>query len=109
MFPGVDFQYTVFGNTVKEDIILLEQQDRNEFSYKLRGTGLKFKKDGNSVVAYKKSFREPSFRITAPVMVDAAGIPSVDIKVKFNQSGNIVTVSYTHLCRPSDSISRAPR
>ena len=91
VFPGVDFQYTVFGNTVKEDIILLEQQDRNEFSYKLRGTGLKFKKDGNSVVAYKKSFREPSFRITAPVMVDAAGIPSVDIKVKFNQSGNIVT------------------
>lgn len=91
VFPDVDFQYTVFGNTVKEDIILLEKQDRNEFSYKLRGTGLKFKKDGNSVVAYKDSFREPSFRITAPVMVDAAGVPSVDIKVKFSQSGNIVT------------------
>lgn len=91
VFPNVDFQYTVFGNTLKEDIILLEQQDRNEFSYKLRGTGLKFKKDGNSVVAYKNSYRDPSFRITAPVMVDAAGVPSVDIRLKFDKSDNTVT------------------
>lgn len=81
-------RYTVLGNAVKEDIILLEQQERNEFSYKLRGAGLKFKKVGNSVVAYKDSYKKPEFRLTAPVMVDSIGNSSADIKVKFDGKTN---------------------
>lgn len=91
VFPDIDFQYTILGNAIKEDIIILGQQERNEFSYKLEGTGLKFKKVGNSVVAYKESYRKPDFRLTAPVMVDAAGEPSIDIKVRFDSSKNIIT------------------
>lgn len=91
VFENVDFQYTVLGRTVKEDIILLERQERNEFSYRLQGTGLKYKKVGNSVVAYKDSYHKPEFRLTAPIMVDAAGSPSIDIRVKFDDSDNIIT------------------
>lgn len=91
VFENVDFQYTVVGDSIKEDIILLGRQERNEFSYKLKSTGLKYKKINNSVVAYKESYRKPIFRLTAPVMVDAAGVPSVDINVKFNSSSNEIT------------------
>ena len=91
VFDHVDFQYTVLGSTVKEDIILLEKQSRNAFSYELRSTGLKYKKVGNSVVAYRKSWQDPVFRLTAPVMVDQAGNASVDIQVQFNSSTNVVT------------------
>lgn len=55
VFENIDFQYTVLGDTVKEDIIVLERQGRNEFAYKLKAGGLKFKKVGNSVVGYKES------------------------------------------------------
>jgi len=92
VFESVDFQYTVVGDTVKEDIILLEQQNRNEFSYQLRASGLKFKKVGNSVVGYKESYRKPEFRLSAPIMVDADGRTSVALKVKFDSNSNIMTV-----------------
>ena len=42
VYENVDVQYTILNGTVKEDIILLEKQDRNNFSYKLKSGSLKF-------------------------------------------------------------------
>ena len=58
VFDNVDFQYTVLGNTIKEDIILLKPQERNEFSYYLKSDSLKFKKQDGCVVAYETSADE---------------------------------------------------
>lgn len=52
MYENVDVQYTILNGTVKEDIILLEKQEKDSFSYKLKSGSLKFKKGGNSVIAY---------------------------------------------------------
>lgn len=92
VFPGVDFQYTILGNSMKEDIILMEKQERHEFSYRLKSTGLKYKKVGDSVAAYRDSWKEPSFRITAPVMIDDNGAVSYKVRLKFSSSDHIVTV-----------------
>lgn len=52
VYENVDVQYTILNGTMKEDIILLEKQEKDSFSYKLKSGSLKFKKEGNSVIAY---------------------------------------------------------
>lgn len=91
VFENVDFQYTVIGDSIKEDIILLEPQKRNEFSYRLKSDSLKFKQVGESVVAYRSSAEEPVFRITAPVMIDDAGNTCVDVELKLDSAANTLT------------------
>ena len=93
VFDGIDIQYTVIGDRVKEDIILLERQERNAFSYQLRSDTLKFKKDGDAVLAYRDSYHRPVFALTAPVMIDADGNTSTKIKLAYNSSSG--TVTYT--------------
>lgn len=91
VFPGVDVQYTMLNDTVKEDIILLEPQEKNQFSYQLKSDTLKFKKDGDVLFAYKDSYRSPSFALTAPVMIDADGAVSRDITLTYDKSKKILT------------------
>ncbi len=93
VFPGVDVQYTMLNDTVKEDIILLEPQEKTSFSYKVKSSTLKFKKDGNALLAYRTSWRNPVFALTAPVMVDADGNTSTKIKLAYDSSKK--TITYT--------------
>ena len=82
VFENVDVQYTMLGNMVKEDIILLEKTDRNEFSYRLKIPGLKAAEADNSIIIYKSQKTDPLFVINAPIMIDAAGETSTDITLK---------------------------
>ena len=93
VFDNVDFQYTVLGNTIKEDIILLEPQERNEFSYYLKSDSLKFKKQDGCVVAYESSADDPVFVFRAPIMYDANGYSSIDIDLDFNASNGKLTIT----------------
>lgn len=85
VFDKIDYQYTVLGNTLKEDIILLEKQDRYEFSYYLKSNTLKFKKVGNTIAAYKTSAASPIFSFSAPYMQDADGEISREIELSFDR------------------------
>lgn len=92
VYENVDIQYTVRGDSVKEDIILLEPGEKESFSYKLESeTGLKFRKRGDSVIAYDGKADNVKFRIEAPVMIDAIGETSDDIEIKYNNSTKILT------------------
>lgn len=93
VFDNVDFQYTVLGNTIKEDIILLKPQERNEFSYYLKSDSLKFKKQDGCVVAYETSADEPVFVFRAPIMYDADGYSSIDIDLDFSPSSGKLTIT----------------
>ena len=93
VFDNVDFQYTVLGNTIKEDIILLEPQERNEFSYYLKSDSLKFKKQDGCVVAYETTADEPVFVFRAPIMYDADGCSSIDIDLDFSPSSGKLTIT----------------
>lgn len=44
VYENVDVQYTILNGTVKEDIILLEKQEKDSFSYKLKSGSLKSRK-----------------------------------------------------------------
>ena len=93
VFDNVDFQYTVLGNTIKEDIILLKPQERNEFSYYLKSDSLKFKKQDGCVVAYETTADEPVFVFRAPIMYDADGYSSIDIDLDFSPSSGKLTIT----------------
>ena len=93
VFDNVDFQYTVLGNTIKEDIILLKPQERNEFSYYLKSDSLKFKKQDGCVVAYETTADEPVFVFCAPIMYDADGYSSIDIDLDFSPSSGKLTIT----------------
>lgn len=93
VFENVDVQYTVLGDTVKEDIILLDRQERNEFSYRLKSSTLKFKKQDDAIIAYRTSAKEPLFYLTAPMMADAAGCGTDRIKLSYNSSTKTMTLT----------------
>ncbi len=93
VYPDIDIQYTVLNDTVKEDILLLKPQSRNTFSYRLKSDTLRFKKDGNAILAHKGNAKKPVFALTAPVMTDADGAASTAITVSYNSGTN--TVTYT--------------
>lgn len=76
VFEQVDYQYTVLGNSVKEDIILLSPQARNSFSFTLNTYGLEAALIRNTLYLYEAG-TEPEqdavFVLEAPEMEDAPG------------------------------------
>lgn len=92
VFENVDYQYTIVGESLKEDIILLEKQERNEFSYKLKVPGLKAALRGNEIIVYKAKKEEPVFILTAPFMEDADGSRSQNIRLSLTGENGIYTV-----------------
>ncbi len=98
VYENVDFQYTLIGNAVKEDIILLDRQERNAFSFKIHTYGLKYKTEHNSLFLYeegKDPETESAFVLEAPEMEDAEGDVSFGVKLeaKETEDGCIVTVT----------------
>lgn len=93
VYEGVDFQYTLVGNSLKEDIILLEPGTPYTFEYELGATGLKLVQDGNRILAYDEDKSDPVFVISAPVMIDADGETSGEIELSFDRSEKTMTVT----------------
>lgn len=88
VYPGIDIQYTLRGDTVKEDIILLEPTDQNTFSYEVRTSGLKAAQSGKNIIFYRTSRKSPVFLLEAPYMIDAAGETSTDLSMKLGRGSN---------------------
>lgn len=95
VYPEIDYQYTVLGNSIKEDIILMEPSDQNSFTYRLNPGGLNVSKVQNRVVLYKESRENPVFTLNAPVMKDASGEMSFDIQISLRkkEGGYYVTIT----------------
>jgi len=85
VFSGIDYQYTVTGNSLKEDIVLLEPVDKYTFSYRLITNGLKAKKTTDMIVIYKKSPGKAIFILSAPFMQDAAGAVSLELPMSLRE------------------------
>ncbi|WP_367566765.1 DNRLRE domain-containing protein [Lacrimispora sp.] len=86
VYPGIDYQYTLVGNTVKEDIILLEETDKNQFSFSIRTGGLKAAQEKNTIILYDEDKKNPEFVLEAPLMIDAEGETSDDLTLKLSGS-----------------------
>lgn len=81
VYPGIDYQYSLAGNTLKEDIILLEESSRYEFSFRIKANGLKAAQSGNTIILYHNDRKKPEFVLEAPLMIDDAGETSDKLKL----------------------------
>ncbi|WP_166445814.1 DNRLRE domain-containing protein [Enterocloster lavalensis] len=93
VYENIDFQYTLVGNSLKEDIILLEPTEQNVFKYHISANGLKLDQDGNRVIAYDRKKSEPVFVVEAPAMIDAGGEASDRIKLNFASADGLMTLT----------------
>ncbi|MDR1954087.1 MAG: DNRLRE domain-containing protein [Clostridiales Family XIII bacterium] len=93
---GIDYQYTVIGDTVKEDIILNRQVDKERYDFELKAKNLTpvLNETDNTVELYEKSAEIPFFILSAPQMTDASGEASTDIKITLaeTEGKHIVTL-----------------
>ncbi|MCM1097632.1 MAG: DNRLRE domain-containing protein [Ruminococcus flavefaciens] len=96
VFPGIDYQYTVLGDSIKEDIILLEPGEKSSFSMLVGTDGLKAALLGNTVCLYEEGSdpeREAVFLLEAPEMEDAAGEISFGVRLELaeTEEGYLIT------------------
>ena len=98
VLPDVDYQYTVFGNSVKEDIILLQRGTVHSFRYLLNTYGLKAALSGNTLYLYEEGTdpeQDAVFVLEAPEMEDAAGEISFGVELQLEESGEESTYAVT--------------
>ena len=81
VYDGIDVQYTVLDDSVKEDIILRKQTEQASFAYELNIPGLKAELKDNQVYLYpeEKGIEDAEYILEAPSMEDAAGAVSFRI------------------------------
>ena len=94
VYENIDVQYTVQGNSIKEDIILRERTEKNTFSYIVRAEGLKAELDGQTVVLSDSEGKQ-IFALAAPLMSDANGEVSLGVVLSLTEDerGTILTVT----------------
>lgn len=96
VFDGVDVQYNIFEDQVKEFIILNKAIDRNTFKYELKISNAKAELVDGVITVTKNNSKEPYFYITAPEMYDAAGNTSTALALELeHQSGGRYYVTLT--------------
>ncbi|MGN0319478.1 MAG: DNRLRE domain-containing protein, partial [Lachnospira sp.] len=86
VFDGVDYQYTVLEDKIKEDIILNKHTDRNTFKFIIRAAGYNVILKNNAVLIYEEDEKTPVYTVAAPVMTDASGNVCFDIKLSMDNS-----------------------
>lgn len=98
VFPGVDYQYTVLGNSVKEDIILLERGEKNCFSYLIDTCGLAGEIRNNTLYLYEFGTdpeTDAVFVLEAPEMVDSADEISFGVRLSMQERDGMLLVTVT--------------
>lgn len=87
VYDGIDVQYTVLDDSVKEDIILRKQTEQTSFAYELNIPGLKAELKDNQVYLYpeEKGIEDAEYILEAPSMEDAAGAVSFHITLNLEE------------------------
>lgn len=83
VFDGVDIQYTVLGDDLKEDIVLHKAGVANVFTYELHPGKMEVREADGVVTLHDRQGKE-LFVISAPEMVDASGAISMDVQLTLN-------------------------
>ena len=88
VFDGVDFEYIISANDIKENIILNENTGKNEFIFYIEVDGLKAetRADG-SVQLFDAESGEPAYLIPAPYMYDSEGDRSDSVYYLLSEAG----------------------
>ena len=77
---GIDVQYTILDNNIKEDIVLQKKAEIPEYKYELVLDGLEAVEEDGVICLYEEGSREETiYVLEAPIMMDAAGAISMNI------------------------------
>lgn len=95
VYDGIDYQYTILGDMVKEDIVLNRPVDLSNFQFVVSADDSLVTCSENIISIADKETNEVYFNIVAPEMIDAAGEISNGVFLSLgNDDGrNIATVS----------------
>ena len=90
IFDGVDIEYVVRGNDVKENIVIKEKQDSYSYKFEIKTKKLTASLEEDGSVSLKNNSGETVLVIPSPFMYDANGDPSQEVSfdlVKKNGNG----------------------
>lgn len=73
IYSGIDLEYILVGNNIKENIIIKEKQSEYSFSFEIKLNKLNAELENNVVVLTDSKTGEKVYEIPAPYMLDANG------------------------------------
>lgn len=73
IYSGIDLEYILVGNNIKENIIVKEKQSEYSFSFEIKLNKLNAELENNVVVLTDSKTGEKVYEIPAPYMLDANG------------------------------------
>ncbi len=91
---GIDFQYVLMGNTLRENIILNEKFNKYEYEFFVKADGMTAVLEEDGSITFSAQGDE-IFTIPAPFMYDASGEKSTDVsyKLKEKKDGYYLTLT----------------
>lgn len=87
VYDGIDVQYTVLDDNIKEDIVLHKATEQTIFEYELRIPGLKAEMKEHQVYLYPegKTAADAEYILEAPSMEDASGEVNFKIALELRE------------------------
>ncbi|MBQ9744288.1 MAG: DNRLRE domain-containing protein [Clostridia bacterium] len=87
-YEGVDLEYILTGNNIKENIIVNKKLDEYIFEFEIKVKGLELSVQDGCVVFTDSETLEEKYRIPLPYMYDANGEYSMAVEYNVEQSSN---------------------
>ncbi|MBR2906600.1 MAG: DNRLRE domain-containing protein [Clostridia bacterium] len=88
ILDGVDLEYVLVSNSIKENIIVKEPSEAYCYTFTLQLNGLVAELEGGTVVLLDPDTDETIYRIPAPFMYDATGNESFEASYTLTSTGN---------------------
>ncbi len=86
IYDGIDLEYILVGNNIKENIIVNQKQDSYSYSFEIKLNKLKAELVENSIILSDYDTGEPIYEIPAPYMLDNNGAYSSDVEYSLTQN-----------------------
>ena len=87
VYDGVDIEYILVGNNIKENIIVKEKQDSYAFSFELELSKLSAELVNGAIILFDYDSGEKIYEIPAPYMYDANNVYSSNVEYSLAQNG----------------------
>jgi len=87
-YDGVDLEYILTGNNIKENLIVNKRLNEYVFEFEIKVKGLELSVKNGCVVFTDSETLEEKYKIPLPYMYDAKGEYSMDVEYIVNKSNN---------------------
>ena len=86
IYDGIDIEYILTGNNVKENIIVKSKQNDYTYSFELKLNKLTAKLSNNNIILSDSTTGEEVYVIPTPYMYDANDVLSTDVEYSLTQN-----------------------